>query len=205
MKSDRSRSACGLSGTGRPAPTRRQALGLFAAAGLSAAAMTMGQAASGAQHLPRGIGFRGLTGGAHALDDWRGQPVLVVNTASLCGFTAQYDDLQALYDRYRARGLVVLAVPSNDFRQELASDGAVAAFCEVNFALTFPMTAITPVRGPQAHPFYRWLAEAHGFVPDWNFNKVLIGRRGQVLGTWRAQVRPVSRPLRRAVEAALAG
>jgi len=147
--------------------------------------------------------FDSLTGGSLALDDWRGRPVLVVNTASLCGFTRQYDDMQALYDRYRDRGLVVLAVPSGDFRQEKASDAEVAAFCEVNFSLTFPMTTITPVLGAQAHPFYRWLDQTHGVRPAWNFNKVLIGGDGALVGHWGSTTRPTARAITRAVEAQL--
>jgi glutathione peroxidase len=143
--------------------------------------------------------FDNIDGGTLSLDAWKGQPVLVVNTASRCGFTGQYDALQALYDRYREAGLVVLAVPSNDFRQELASAEAVKEFCEVNFGLTLPMTDITPVRGTDAHPFYRWLREAHGFRPSWNFNKVLIGPEGELLGTWGATTRPMSQPITSAI------
>ena len=102
--------------------------------------------------------FDSIDGGDLRVSDWRGQPVLLVNTASRCGFTYQYDGLQELYDRYRDRGLVVLAVPSNDFRQELSSEEEVKEFCEVNFGLDIPMTTITPVRGSQAHPLYASLA-----------------------------------------------
>lgn len=139
-----------------------------------------------------GFSFASIDGGQIALDDWRGKPVLVVNTASLCGFAGQFDDLQALHDRYGAQGLLVLAVPSNDFNQELADAQAVKEFCAIRFDLTLPMTDITPVRGPQAHAFYKWLAQSHGFVPRWNFNKVLIGPQGEVLGTWGASVNPGS-------------
>lgn len=136
--------------------------------------------------------FDSIDGGTIDLGAWRGSPVLVANTASLCAFTPQYDDLQALYDRYRDRGLVVLAVPSDDFRQELDSAEEVKEFCEVNFDLDLPMADITPVRGPEAHPFFRWLAEEHGFVPAWNFAKVLIGPEGEVLGTWQPATRPTA-------------
>jgi len=95
--------------------------------------------------------FGNIDGGEIRLSDWQGQPVLVVNTASRCGFTHQYDGLQALYDKYRDRGLVVLAVPSDDFRQELSSEAEVKEFCEVNFGLDIPMTTITPVKGSRAH------------------------------------------------------
>lgn len=139
-----------------------------------------------------GFSFASIDGGLIALDDWRGNPVLVVNTASLCGFSGQFDDLQALHDRYSARGLLVLAVPSDDFNQELADAQAVKEYCALRFDLTLPMTDITHVRGPEAHGFYLWLADAHGFTPGWNFNKVLIGPAGEVLGTWGATVKPTS-------------
>jgi glutathione peroxidase len=139
-----------------------------------------------------GFQFKAIDGGTIDLDDYAGQPVLVVNTASLCGFAGQYDDLQALQDSYGSRGLVVLAVPSNDFNQELESEAAVKEFCAVNFDLTLPMTEITPVRGQAAHPFYAWLRDEHGFAPKWNFNKVLIGPDGQLVATWGSITRPNS-------------
>lgn len=139
------------------------------------------------------------------MTDFAGRPVLLVNTASLCGYTPQYDALQALWDTYRDRGLVVLAVPSNDFRQELASAAEVVEFCAVNFDLTLPMTDITPVRGPQAHPVYAWVRDEAGWEPRWNFHKVLIDRQGRVAGTWGSGTDPMGRTIRRAVEAALAG
>ncbi|KUF12229.1 glutathione peroxidase [Pseudoponticoccus marisrubri] len=144
--------------------------------------------------------FDSIDGGTLSLDKWRGQPVLVVNTASRCGFTGQYDGLQALYDRYRDRGLVVLAVPSDDFRQELSSAEAVKEFCEVNFGLDLPMTDITPVRGRDAHPFYRWLQTEAGFEPSWNFNKVLIGPEGEFVAGYGSPVKPLSRRITGAIE-----
>jgi glutathione peroxidase len=116
----------------------------------------------------------------------------VVNTASRCGFTRQYGGLQALYDRDRDQGLVVLAVPSDDFRQELSSEAKVKEFCEVNFGLDIPMTTITSVIGTGAHPFYASFAAEAGFVPSWNFNKVLIAPDGHAVGTWGATTRPIS-------------
>jgi len=153
--------------------------------------------------LDRAAPFGNIDGGELRLSDWSGQPVLVVNTASRCGFTPQYEGLQTLYDRYRDRGLVVLAVPSNDFRQELASEDKVKEFCEVNFGLDIPMTTITPVKGPRAHPFYASLAAETGFTPSWNFNKVLIGPDGEVAGTWGSMTRPSSGAITRKVEALL--
>lgn len=139
--------------------------------------------------------FDSIDGGALDLSEWRGKPVLVVNTASRCAYTRQYDGLQALYDAHRDDGLVVLAVPSNDFRQELASDDAVKDFCEVNFGLDMPMTTITSVRGDSAHPFYQWVRDQAGFEPAWNFNKVLIAPDGSVAATFGSNARPQSKQI----------
>ncbi|WP_299970079.1 glutathione peroxidase [uncultured Roseobacter sp.] len=147
--------------------------------------------------------FASIDGGTLETGDWAGQPVLVVNTASQCGFTGQYDGLQALHERYSDAGLVVLAVPSDDFRQELGSAEEVKEFCEMNFGLTLPMSDITHVRGPDAHPFYAELAATTGFVPRWNFNKVLIGPDGRVVETWGSGTRPLSPQITGAVEALL--
>ena len=145
-----------------------------------------------------------IAGEEVSLADYRGKVLLIVNTASKCGFTPQYDGLQALYDRYRHRGLVVLAVPSDDFRQELSSEAEVKEFCEVNFGLDIPMTTITHVRGPEAHPFYASLAAETGFTPAWNFNKVLVAPHGRVAGTWGSMTRPLSGAITRQIETLLA-
>ena len=147
--------------------------------------------------------FENIDGGTLKISDWAGQPVLVVNTASLCGFTGQYAALQSLYDRYRDQGLVVLAVPSDDFQQELESNAEVKEFCEVQFGLDLPMTGVTPVRGATAHPFYASLADETGFVPKWNFNKVLIGPDGGVVDTFGAPVKPMSRRITNQIETLL--
>lgn len=151
--------------------------------------------------MPLGLRFDSIDGGQIEMDALRGSPVLVVNTASLCAFTAQYDDLQALADSYE--GLVVLAVPSDDFRQELATGAQVAKFCAVNFDLTIPMTDITHVTGVQAHPFYAWLRNDHGFVPGWNFNKVLIDAGGDLVRTWGASESPTGPEVTSSIRALL--
>lgn len=150
-----------------------------------------------------GFSFASIDGGDIDLDAFRGQPVLVVNTASLCGFAPQFDDLQALHDSYAERGLVVLAVPSDDFRQELATGEEVKEYCAANFDLTIPMTDITPILGEEAHPFYKWLAETEGFTPGWNFNKVLLDGDGQVVATWGSVMRPTAQPVIQKIEALL--
>lgn len=147
--------------------------------------------------------FENIDGGTLRISDWHGQPILVVNTASLCGFTGQYSALQALYDAYRDEGLVVLAVPSDDFQQELASNEEVKHFCEVNFGLDLPMTGMTNVRGSDAHPFYASLADDVGFTPRWNFNKVLIGPGGNVVDTYGSAVKPMSSTITTQIEALL--
>ncbi len=167
------------------------------------ASLLLSVAAGAASATPLTGTFNSIDGGTLSIEDWRGKPVLVVNTASLCGFTHQYDDLQTLHERYEADGLVVLAVPSDDFRQELSSDEDVKDFCEINFGLTLPMTTITDVRGADAHPFYRQLEETAGFVPAWNFDKVLIGPDGTVVETWRSITSPTAPVVTEAVEALL--
>jgi glutathione peroxidase len=163
-------------------------------------ALLLGKIASAA---PMSHSFANIDGGTLDLSAWQGQPVLVVNTASRCGFTDQYAGLQALYDTYRDRGLVVLAVPSDDFRQELGSAEEVKEFCELTYGIDLPMADITPVTGNAAHPFYKDVRAETGFSPRWNFNKVLIGADGRVAATWGSNTRPMSQAIRRAVEANL--
>ena len=128
--------------------------------------------------------------------------MLVVNTASRCGFTGQYDALQALYDNYRAQGLTVLGVPSDSFRQELKSADEVKDFCEVNFAIDFPMADIVEVNGDGAHPFYKWTA-AQGVRPAWNFHKILLDSDGRLAGQFPTVIKPTSARITRAVESLL--
>jgi glutathione peroxidase len=147
--------------------------------------------------------FRSIDGGEIGFSDWDG-PVLVANTASLCGYTPQLAELQALWESHGPRGLTVLAVPSDSFRQELGSDKEVSEFCTIQFGITLPMASITEVRGEAAHPFFAWLRETEGFEPRWNFNKVLLGADGTVLGTWGSGESPTGPAITAAVEAALA-
>ena len=147
--------------------------------------------------------FASIDGGEINLGDWRGKPVLVVNTASLCGFAGQFDGLQALHEKFGPQGVLILAVPSDDFDQELADEAAVKEYCAMTFDLTLPMTDITPVTGKAAHPFYAWLRDEADFVPGWNFNKVLLAPDGTVAATFGAPVRPESRAITGRIEALL--
>ena len=147
--------------------------------------------------------FDSIDGGTLAVSDWAGQPVLVVNTASQCAFTKQYRGLQDLYDTYRDQGLVVLAVPSDDFKQELSSNAEVKEFCELQYGIDMPMTGITSVRGNSAHPLFASLRDEAGYVPRWNFSKVLIGPDGAVVAKFGSNTKPMSKTVTSQIEALL--
>ena len=147
--------------------------------------------------------FESIEGGDLSLSDFKGNPVLIVNTASRCGFTSQYDGLQTVYDKYREKGLTVLAIPSNDFKQELAEDQKVKQFCKINFNLNLPMTTITHVKGPNAHPFFKWIKNEYGFVPSWNFNKILLNQDGQMVASFGSVARPTGWRITKSIEALL--
>ena len=135
------------------------------------------------------------------LCQYSGKVVLVVNTASFCGFTGQYEGLEALHRRYRDRGLVVLGFPSNDFgKQEPGANAAIADFCENTFGVQFPMFVKTTVVGRSAHPLYRELAQRTGEWPRWNFHKYLVGRDGQQVKTFASAVEPQNPMLIRDIE-----
>lgn len=128
---------------------------------------------------------------------------MIVNTASECGFTPQYSDLQALWQRYRDRGLVVLGVPSNDFgAQEPGSEAEIHAFCQTSYGVDFPLSAKECVIGPEAHPFYRWVVDEAGeaAAPKWNFHKYLIGPDGELAGVWPSKVKPLDPEITGAIE-----
>lgn len=148
-----------------------------------------------------------LEGGAIDPAGLTGKVVLVVNTASFCGFTPQYQGLQALWERYRSQGLVVLGVPANDFgAQEPGTTTDIKRFCETEFGIDFPMLAKQTVVGASAHPLYLWAAQQSGpsGVPKWNFHKLLIGRDGHLDGWYSSTVKPGGDPLEPAIQAALA-
>lgn len=127
-----------------------------------------------------------------SLCQYRGKVLLVVNTASYCGFTPQYKGLEAVHEKYKGKGLVVLGFPSNDFAQEKASNKEIADFCESTFGVKFPMFAASSVRGDAANPLFKQLAAATGTAPKWNFYKYIVGRNGQVAGSWASTATPQS-------------
>jgi glutathione peroxidase len=138
-----------------------------------------------------------------SLCEFQGKVVLVVNTASYCGFTQQYEGLETLYRNYKDQGLVVLGFPSNDFSQEPGSNQQIAEFCSNTFSVRFPMFAKTKVKGPGANPLFAELARL-AEAPGWNFHKYLIGRDGKLVSSYSSAVSPDSRRLRRDLQAALA-
>ena len=146
-----------------------------------------------------------ITGDVIDLNDFKGKPVLIVNTASYCGFTKQYDDMQELWEKYRDRGLVVLGVPSNSFNQEKTKNNEVKEFCEVNFNINFPLTEITDVKGDNSHEIYKWAKENYGksAVPKWNFYKILINKQGKIEDTYASLTNPTSKKIIKKVESLL--
>ena len=146
-----------------------------------------------------------INGDVIDLDNFKGNPVLIVNTASYCGFTKQYDDMQELWEKYRDRGLIVLGVPSNSFNQEKTKNNEVKEFCEVNFNINFPLTEITDVKGDNSHEIYKWAKENYGksAVPKWNFYKILINKEGKIEDTYASLTNPMSKKIIKKIESLL--
>jgi len=128
------------------------------------------------------------------LKEYKNKVILVVNTASYCGFTKQYDGLQKLWEKYKSKGLIVLGTPSDSFNQEKKTNKDVKEFCEVNFNINFPLTEIIEVKGEKAHPIYKWAKKNYGnsAIPKWNFHKILINKEGKVQNTYSSLTKPMS-------------
>lgn len=149
-----------------------------------------------------------IEGESLALSNYKGKAVLLVNTASECGFTPQYRDLEELWKEYKDKGLVVLGVPSNDFGgQEPGDEEQIKEFCETNYSVSFPMTEKVAVIGGKAHPLYRWIAEELGEdqAPKWNFHKYLIDKDGNLAGAWPSKVGPKDAEVTGAIDGVLDG
>ena len=133
---------------------------------------------------------------------YKNKAVLIVNTASYCGFTKQYEDLQKLWDIYKSRGLIVIGVPSNSFNQEKKIDKDVKKFCEVNFNINFPLTTITDVKGDNAHEIFLWAKKNYGksAIPKWNFHKILINKEGKIEDTFNSFTNPMSKKIVKKIE-----
>lgn len=180
---------------------------VFAAVGALLSAVGSAWAQVGRQPIDWSeVSLESIGGGPLPTADYKGRAVLLVNTASLCGFTGQYLGLQEIWRHYKDRDLIVLGVPSNDFGgQEPGTREEIKRFCEATFDVTFPMADKQVVSGPDAHPLYRWAADQTGKLgtPNWNFHKILIGRDGRVID-WFSAAGGMGPKLERAIEAAIA-
>ena len=141
--------------------------------------------------------IKSITGEIINFEDYKNKVVLIVNTASYCGFTKQYEELQKLWDIYKSKGLIVLGVPSNSFNQEKKSDVEIKEFCEVNFNINFPLSTMVDVKGDNAHDLYKWAKDNYGksAIPKWNFYKILINKEGKVEETFSSFTTPMSNKL----------
>lgn len=178
---------------------RREVLGLLA--GACALPGAVGGAAAQSAASASSFTFTKAGGGRYSLSDYRGRPVLIVNTATNCGFAGQFATLEQLWQRYRGRGLMLIAVPSNDFGgQEPLEGAAIAEAARQTHGATYAFAEKAVVKGPEAHPFYRWAAaQRPGETPRWNFHKYLVGRSGELLGGYSSLTDPIGPQLVRAI------
>ena len=148
------------------------------------------------------IKINDVSGGQLSLKEFKNKVILLVNTASYCGFTKQYNDLQFIWEKYKNNDFIVLAVPSNSFNQEKKSNEEVKKFCEFNFNITFPITEIIEVKGDNAHPIYKWANENYGpsAKPKWNFHKILINKEGKIEDTYSSLTNPASKKITSKIE-----
>ena len=151
------------------------------------------------------LNIESISGKTISFRDFENKVILIVNTASYCGFTNQYEELQVLSDKYNKKGLIVLGVPSNSFNQEKNKNSEVKEFCEVNFNITFPLSAITEVKGNNAHELFKWAKNNHGSsaVPKWNFHKILINKEGKIEDTFSSFTKPLSNKIINKIESIL--
>ena len=146
--------------------------------------------------------IQGISGEIIDFNDYKNKTVLLVNTASYCGFTNQYEDLQKLWNQYKSKGLVVFGIPSNSFNQEKKDNNDVKKFCEVNFNIDFPLSSITNVKGDNAHEIFKWAKKNYGnsAVPKWNFHKILINKDGKIEDTFNSFTKPTSDKIVKKIE-----
>ncbi len=147
--------------------------------------------------------FKDLDGSPLNLSEYKGKVIVVVNVASQCGFTSQYEDMQKVWEKYQSKGIVMLGIPSNDFgNQEPGSSSDIKNFCEAKFGISFPMTEKVAVKGPDAHPFYLWANKNYGksAIPKWNFHKIIIDRNGKIANTFTSITNPSSKKFIKALE-----
>ena len=150
--------------------------------------------------------FNDLDGSPLKLSEYNNKVIIVVNVASQCGFTKQYEDMQKVWEEYQDKGVIMLGVPSNDFgNQEPGTSEEIKNFCEAKFGITFPMTEKITVKGENAHPFYKWAKKNYGksAIPKWNFHKIIIGKDGKIIDTFASITKPSSSKFIKVIEKAL--
>ena len=136
--------------------------------------------------------FVDIDGKTLNLQEFEGKPILLVNTASKCGFTPQYGDLQKLFENYRESDLVFVATPSNDFKQELSSEEEIKKYCLINYGVSFRVTGIIKLKGNNAHPLFKWIKDDYNKEPKWNFYKYLFNRDGKLVESWSSMTKPTN-------------
>jgi len=146
--------------------------------------------------------FDGIDGNQIKLSDYKDKVIVVVNVASRCGYTPQYEDLQTLYNKYKNKDLIVIGIPTNNFKQEPGTNDQIKNFCETNFGITFPMTEKINVIGANSHPFYKWAKRDFGIgaIPKWNFHKIIVGKNGKIEDTFASFTKPTSKKFIRLIE-----
>ena len=146
--------------------------------------------------------FNSIDGSEISLNNFREKVIVVVNVASRCGYTPQYESLQKLYDKYKNKDLIVIGVPTNNFKQEPGTNEQIKNFCETNFGITFPMTEKIDVIGRNSHPFYKWAKKDFGLgaIPKWNFHKIIIGKNGKIEDTFASFTKPDSKKFIKLIE-----
>lgn len=147
--------------------------------------------------------FKDLDGSTLNLSEYKAKIIVVINVASQCGFTSQYEDMQKVWEKYQKKGVVIIGVPSNDFgNQEPGSNKEIKNFCEAKFGISFPMTEKVSVKGSEAHPFYIWARENHGrsAIPKWNFHKIIIDKNGKIAETFASITNPSSKKFIKALD-----
>ena len=154
------------------------------------------------EQLATSFSFNGVDGVNVNLADYTNKVIVVVNVASRCGFTNQYEDLQTIWANYKDKDLVVIGVPSNNFKQEPGTNEEIKDFCETNFGISFPMTEKINVIGTNSHPFFKWAKKDFGIgaIPKWNFHKIIIGKNGKVEDTFASFTKPTSKKFIKLIE-----
>ena len=146
--------------------------------------------------------FKSIDGNIIKLSDYQNRVIVIVNVASRCGYTPQYNGLQKLWETYKDQGLIVIGIPTNNFKQEPGSNKEIKDFCETNFGINFPMSEKTDVIGSNAHPFYKWAKSDYGIgaIPKWNFHKIIIAKNGKISDTFASFTKPSSKKFLDAIE-----